>query len=80
MFLCYNVLLLHDMCSETPFGNVDSCFAYFKDLVLRHAVKVGVFKCKTVALLWTGLLLGWVTTMELTCTCSSAMAERPCEA
>ena len=39
---CYTVYLLVCVCAETPFGNVDSCFAYFKDLVLCHAVNVSV--------------------------------------
>ena len=28
--------------SETPFGNVEQCYEYFKELVLCHAVKVSV--------------------------------------
>jgi len=32
--------LVFGACAETPFGNVERCFAYFKDLVLCHAVKV----------------------------------------
>jgi len=38
----YTTCLLVLVCAETPFGNVDSCFAYFKDLVLCHAVNVSV--------------------------------------
>ncbi|XP_071849775.1 cilia- and flagella-associated protein 119-like isoform X2 [Apostichopus japonicus] len=29
----------HEVCIETPFGNLDQCFNYFKELVLCHAVK-----------------------------------------
>ncbi|XP_072043900.1 cilia- and flagella-associated protein 119-like isoform X2 [Amphiura filiformis] len=29
----------HEVCSETPFGNVEQCYEYFKELVLCHAVK-----------------------------------------
>lgn len=29
----------HDVCCETPFGNVEQCYEYFKELVLCHAVK-----------------------------------------
>ncbi|XP_077996046.1 cilia- and flagella-associated protein 119-like [Glandiceps talaboti] len=29
----------HEMQVETPFGNIDLCFSYFKELVLCHAVK-----------------------------------------
>lgn len=29
----------HEVCVETPFGNVENCFRYFKELVLCHAVK-----------------------------------------
>jgi len=38
-------IFIREVCvhAETPYGNVDSCFAYFKDLVLCHAVKVCVF-------------------------------------
>lgn len=28
----------HEVCTETPFGNLDQTFAYFKELVLCHAV------------------------------------------
>ena len=31
------------ICAETPFGNLERCFAYFKDLVLCHAVKVCIY-------------------------------------
>ncbi|CAH1802161.1 unnamed protein product [Owenia fusiformis] len=30
---------LHEICTETPFGNVDHCFRYFREAILRHAVK-----------------------------------------
>lgn len=30
----------HDVCTETPFGNVNETFTYFKDLILCHSVKV----------------------------------------
>jgi len=29
----------HEVCVETPFGNLDQCFQYFKDMVLCHAVR-----------------------------------------
>ncbi|CAD5119122.1 DgyrCDS7766 [Dimorphilus gyrociliatus] len=29
----------HDVCTETPFGNVNETFSYFKDLILCHSVK-----------------------------------------
>ncbi|ELU07033.1 hypothetical protein CAPTEDRAFT_224982 [Capitella teleta] len=29
----------HEMAVETPFGNVDHCFRYFRELVLCHSVK-----------------------------------------
>lgn len=30
----------HGVCVETPFGNVDQAFKYFRDMILCHAVKV----------------------------------------
>ncbi|XP_013382929.1 coiled-coil domain-containing protein 189 [Lingula anatina] len=30
---------VHDVATETPFGNVEQCFKLFKDLILCHAVK-----------------------------------------
>jgi len=30
---------IHEVCIETPFGNVEHCFRYFRALVLCHAVK-----------------------------------------
>lgn len=29
----------HEVCVETPFGNVHQCFCYFKEMLLCHAVK-----------------------------------------
>jgi len=29
----------HTVCTETPFGNVQQCFNYFREMVLCHAVK-----------------------------------------
>jgi len=28
----------HEVCVSTPFGNVDDCFSFFRELVLTHAV------------------------------------------
>lgn len=28
----------HEVCTSTPFGNVEDCFSYFRELVLTHAV------------------------------------------
>lgn len=33
------VKMTHEVCIETPFGNLEQCFNYFKELVLCHAVK-----------------------------------------
>lgn len=30
----------HAICVETPFGNVENTFRYFRDMLLCHAVKV----------------------------------------
>ena len=36
----HNILFYHCFISETPFGNVDQCFQYFRELLLCHSVKV----------------------------------------
>jgi len=43
----------HEVCVSTPFGNVDECFAYFRELVLTHAVhrppwSLEIFNCHQV--------------------------------
>ena len=37
----------HAVCVETPFGNVQQTFKYFRDMLLCHAVKVSLtlFEC-----------------------------------
>ena len=32
----------HAVCVETPFGNVQQTFKYFRDMLLCHAVKVSL--------------------------------------
>lgn len=41
--ISFQLLSLNAYLLDTPYGNVDDIYLYFKELLLCHSVKVGVF-------------------------------------